>query len=431
MIKLSTLCTAITVSMLSSAAIAAIDTQKLKSIFPKAKIVSTIELKPNYFEIQLIEKNSIVKKTHFYTNASVDFIATKFVFTKPEEKVKYGITKPIFDYSHIKLADHATFTYGTGEERNYFLTIPSEKSITELKNIFKGNGFKNNVFLPFDTENYLQLLYNLPIFKGTNTERVREAKITIETIEKINADLLTEDQAQTFLTNRLLKITKGSSQETLNKMADQMQVAVELKSIYVPNVEFSILNKNKKTTQQIITKDLPQVIEEYPFTNQELTDNWENILKEATAYTIGSGSTKVFLFSDIDCPVCVSLDHRITNFLQPGIEISVLYIPIQQIHPNSLDKTRFIFSLPLGERAGMSSAIQGTEQDADLPREAISALTTDNIATIDKKISISSTLSRILKVTGTPTLFKLINTPTGKKLQVINPAELFNNNLLQ
>lgn len=412
----------------TSASFADLDLKKVKSIFPQAKIVSTIELKPNYFEVQMIEKNSVVKKTHFYTNNTVDFIATKFVFTTPEEEAKFGITKPTFDYSDINLSDFATFTYGEGEERNYFLTIPSEKSISELKKIFAGNGFKNNVFLPFDTENYLQLLYNLPIFSGNNANRIKEAKITIDAIEKINKDLLNEQQAEKYLTSRLLRITKSSSPETLDEMAITMQAAVELKSIFAKEEDFSVLNTDRKATEASI-KPLPQIIANHEFTDDELTNNWQGILSNATSYTIGTGKTKVFLFSDIDCPICVSLDHKLNTSLSPDYSVSVIYMPIQNIHPESLDKTRYILSLPESERWGMAGAIQGTTLDAELPREALALLPKATLSKIDKKISVSVSLSRILNVTGTPTAFKLIDSPSGKKLQMINPQSTITSNL--
>jgi hypothetical protein len=120
-----------------------------------------------------------------------------------------------------------------------------------------------------------------------------------------------------------------------------------------------------------------------------------------------------------------------TNFISPEFQVSVLYIPIQEIHPNSLDKTRYILSLPVSERWGMAAAIQGTDIDADLPREFIGTLSSEIITSIDAKISKSVSLSRILSVSGTPTAFKLVNTAAGKKLQVINPDSLFTPNLTQ
>lgn len=407
---------------------AALDMTKVKTIFPEAKIVSTKELRSNYFEVQMIEKNSIVKKTHFYTNNSVDFIATKFVFTTPDQKQKYGIEKPVFDYSDIKLSDFATFTHGEGEERNYFLTIPSDKSVKELKSIFAGNGYKNNVFLPFDTSNYLQLLYNLPIFSGSNENRIKEAKITLDAIDKINKDLLTEKQADELLASRLVRITKTSSKETLDKMAEEMQVATELKSIFVPDLDFAVIADNKKTIHKQ-NKPLSQTLEEYTFSNDELTDNWRKTIEDTTAYTIGSGPKKVFLFSDIDCPICVSLDQKLNTSLSSDYTIHVLYIPIQELHPNSLDKTRYIHSLPESERWGMSGAVQGTDLDAELPREFLADLDSKVIEAIDVKISKSIALSRVLQVTGTPTAFQLVTTGSGDKLQIINPQSLVLSNL--
>jgi len=395
-------------------AITELNIEKLSKVFPTAKIVSTKELRDGYFEVQVIEDHNIVKKTHFYTNHSVDFIAPSFVFVNEDNKV--GIEKPNFEYDSSKLDEHKTFEIGEGPIAYHIVNPMSETGLAALGEIFAGNGKKNKVIVYFDKKDPVQMMFSLPIYHGDNANRIEEAKKTIDTVNKITSLEIQNEEASRIMEDRILTIQKTASKQTLSDMGSAIQVAIELKEIYSKDSDYVELSESlKKQTRKVIEFD--QRIS--PFDFSEYGENLENALKDAVAYTIGNGKNKFYLFSDIDCPYCIKMDAVLHTSLSDDVSIDVLFFPIQSLHEKALDKSRYILSLPEGERDRAAQKIMGDSKSAQSSRISLSKLSEEEFKAADDRVSMSHTLATILQVTGTPTIMAF----DGKKIRDIKPEE--------
>jgi hypothetical protein len=444
--QMKNLTLATAMAFLTTGALAELDKNKLQKTLPSVKIVSEIELKPDYFEIQVIEKGNLVKRSLFYTNATVDFIAPSFTFV---ENFDISIEKPDLGYKKLDLRKLATLVVGEGEERTVFLNPLSESGLAEMNNILAGNGYQNNVFVYFDKEDAVQLLFSLPIYYGTNAEKIIQAHQTANIIADITSKRINSEQATAKMEKRITDIQGSSSKETMDELADTMKIAFELRDIFTPRdpvskqKKYEVLmildsNKNNVTPKPKVIVPHSQKIETYDFSkkygaevhnklvqyyqeNQKLNSknklkeydfsgtNIEKLIADATGFKIGSGETKVLLFSDIDCPYCVRLDKALKTNLKPGIEVSMIYFPIQGLHPNALDKTRHVLSVPESKREDLHSSIQGTSNNGILSKQEISDISPERMAEeIDPTIQMGVSLSTLLGVMGTPTvmLFK-------------------------
>lgn len=395
-------------------AVTELNKEKLAKVFPTAEIVSTKELRDGYFEVQVIEDHNIIKKTHFYTNHSVDFIAPSFVFVNSDNEV--GIEKPNFEYDSSKLDKHKTFEIGSGPVAYHFINPMSETGLAALEEIFEGNGKLNKVIVYFDQKDPVQMMFSLPIYYGDNENRINEAKKTFDIVNKITSLEVQDEEASRIMENRILEIQKSSSKETLNEMGIAIQVSIELKDIYSKDSDYVELSTDlKKMSKEIISFD--QEIETYDFT--EYGEDLKKALADATAYKIGSGENKFYLFSDIDCPYCVKLDRVLHSNLRDDVNVSVLLFPIQSLHEKALDKTRYVLSVPEGDRDSEAQKIMGDAKSAYSSRVALSKLDEDRFSAIDRVVSMSHTLANLLQVSGTPTVMAF----DGNKIRVIKPEE--------
>lgn len=64
-------------------------------------------------------------------------------------------------------------------------------------------------------------------------------------------------------------------------------------------------------------------------------------LKEEDAIHFGSGSQKLIVFSDPDCPYCKQLEKELLNL--QGVEILLYPFPIAQLHPNAVSVSKRIW----------------------------------------------------------------------------------------
>lgn len=392
--------------------LASVNTDKVLKVFPGAKIVSDTKISIDLYEVQIIEKNAILKKSHFYTNKNVDFVSPTLVLVNSDFKL--DITPPDFHYNDLDLNKYSTFSIGSGAERNHFINITTTEGFNALQDIFSGNGFKNNVFINFSSEDVRHIKYALPIFHGVNNEeRIKATKNIVSILTHVKNGKITEEKALSIVDDKITKIKDVSSQETLNEMADLMKKSLELKDIFARNKSYEVIDANKLSRSSGLRK-FPQVIEEFSFS--DYGNDLSKALADATAYKIGTGSRKLFLFTDIDCPACNKLDDFIhTRNLKSDIELSILYYPLQQLHPNALDKTRYILSLPENVREIASSRIQGVEFSPLEARTALQEISEAELIKINSTISMSVTLGGLFDVSGTPTVMEL----TGNKIITI------------
>lgn len=386
-----------------------VNIEKVLKVFPGAKVTSDTKISTDLYEVQIIEKNSILRKSHFYTNKNVDFISPTLVLVNSKHEL--DISPPNFNYKELDLNNHATFTTGTGDERNHFINITTLEGFNALQDIFNTNGFKNNVFINFSSEDVRFIKYALPIFHGaTNEDRIKATKNILGLLKHVRAGKITEEKALQIVDDKITKIKDISSQETLNEMSDLMKKSLELQIIFAKNKVYEVID-SKKISRLSKLRTFPQEIAEFDFS--EYGNDLSKALADATAYKIGSGSRKLFLFTDIDCPACNKLDDFIhERNLKPDIELSILYYPLQALHPNALDKTRYVLSLPVSDRESESSRIQGTDNSPIEARTALQELSNKKLNDINTTISISVTLGGLFDVSATPTVMEL----TGKKI---------------
>ncbi len=395
-------------------AITELNIEKLSKVFPTAKIVSTKELRDGYFEVQVIEEHNIIKKTHFYTNHSVDFIAPSFVFVNEDNKV--GIEKPNFEYDSAKLDEHKTFEIGEGPIAYHFVNPMSETGLVALGEIFAGNGKNNKVIVYFDQKDPVQMMFSLPIYHGDNANRIEEAKKTIDTVNKITSLEIQNEEASRIMEDRILTIQKTASKETLNDMGNAIQVAIELKEIYSSDSDYVELSRELKKQSKEIKKFEQKIV---PYDFSEYGDDLKKALDDATAYTIGSGPTKFYLFSDIDCPYCVKMDKVLHSSLSDDVSIAVLFLPIQSLHEKALDKSRYILSLPEEEMDRAAQKLMGDSKSAHSSRVALTKLTKEEFKAANDRVSMSHTLATLLQVNATPTIMSF----EGNKIRDIKPEE--------
>jgi len=80
--------------------------------------------------------------------------------------------------------------------------------------------------------------------------------------------------------------------------------------------------------------------------------------KDLAAFTVGSGKTAVYVFTDPDCPYCEQFEKMFPK-LKSDYKLYVYFFPLTQIHPNSKHKSGYILMQPKEKRWDTLKAIQG------------------------------------------------------------------------
>jgi hypothetical protein len=378
--------------------------EDIQKIFPNDKVVKITQLENGVSEVQLIEKNSIVKRSNFYTNDNIDFISPQVALNINGELITPTAD---FEYNNLDISGYETFTVGDGDVKTHFINIVTSEGGERLNQILSGNGFKNKVFVIFDEEDAMQLLFSIPLYHGDNTQRLKNAKELILLLSGIQSKKITLDQANKILEVKIKSLRVDSSIETLDEMAQSLKIALELKSIFNITLGYQEFDGNIKSNPEAVikTKILHQEIKMASFESYQ--GDLKKALDDSTAFTIGSGDDTYYLFADIDCPSCVKLDDRIHKDLKDGVKIKVLYLPLQSIHPESLDKSRFVLTFDENQRSIEHRKIHGKSNPATLARIKLSRLNDNDLKNIDSTISKSNTLAKLLRIQSTPTLMMM------------------------
>ncbi|MDI1300150.1 DsbC family protein [Methylotenera sp.] len=113
-------------------------------------------------------------------------------------------------------------------------------------------------------------------------------------------------------------------------------------------------------------------------------------LDQAIKVVKGNGSRKLVVFSDVDCPYCKRLEqNELTNITD--VTIYTFLYPIQQLHPDSANKSKAIWCA-----SNRVKAWQDWILNAKLPSSA---------GNCEVPIERIGELARKIGVTSTPTLF--------------------------
>jgi thiol:disulfide interchange protein DsbC len=113
-------------------------------------------------------------------------------------------------------------------------------------------------------------------------------------------------------------------------------------------------------------------------------------LDQAIKVVKGNGSRKLVVFSDVDCPYCKRLEqNELTNITD--VTIYTFLYPIQQLHPDSANKSKAIWCASNRVKAWqdwiLNSQLPNSAGNCEVPIEKI------------------GDLARKIGVTSTPTLF--------------------------
>lgn len=129
-----------------------------------------------------------------------------------------------------------------------------------------------------------------------------------------------------FATDLLIKFPKISG-ATITKSFGNFYSIVKGNEVYfisddmliMINGEVIDLKENNSITQKLREANRPKV----KISDLNLND----------AIKIGSGTDKLYVFSDPDCPYCLQLENEFDKL--PGVTIYVFPMPLGSLHPNS------------------------------------------------------------------------------------------------
>jgi thiol:disulfide interchange protein DsbC len=133
------------------------------------------------------------------------------------------------------------------------------------------------------------------------------------------------------------------------------------------------------------------------------------------AIKIGKGKNTVIMFTDPDCPFCRKIEEYFKD--KKGITRYVYLLPLEQLHPKSMDKSKIIMCSPDKMKAFLDvmGGSLDTEELKPCSDEKIAAGLNDNIS-----------LARKLGIQGTPYL--IVNGVAVRGADTKRIDELLDNN---
>lgn len=118
----------------------------------------------------------------------------------------------------------------------------------------------------------------------------------------------------------------------------------------------------------------------------------------------GSGPVQVVEFTDVDCPYCVSLKKEIEKDpeLKKQMTLNTFLFPLDQLHPRSAQKSRWVFCQKDEGQAVVDIMLGGKFKDdtgfIEFPDDC-------KINTVEKRLYASREAGQTVGVQGTPTVF--------------------------
>jgi len=113
-------------------------------------------------------------------------------------------------------------------------------------------------------------------------------------------------------------------------------------------------------------------------------------LDQAIKVVKGNGSRKIAVFSDPDCPFCKRLEQKELVSIT-DVTIYTFLFPLEQLHPDSVNKSKVIWCAPDRAKAWQDWALNNQLAKND--------------ASCDQPLAKVADLARKLGVTSTPTIF--------------------------
>lgn len=128
-----------------------------------------------------------------------------------------------------------------------------------------------------------------------------------------------------------------------------------------------------------------------------------SLLPYDKAIKAGSGPVRVVVFTDPDCPYCRDLERAFSNHpevFQKATVYSFLF-PLERIHPQSKDKSRWIFCQQ-DPSSGMERVMLGGELDKV---ERVVYPDTCKLNQVEDRLFAAREAAQMMAVTGTPTVY--------------------------
>lgn len=128
-----------------------------------------------------------------------------------------------------------------------------------------------------------------------------------------------------------------------------------------------------------------------------------SLLPYDKAIKAGSGSVKVVIFTDPDCPYCRDLERAFSSrpeIFQKATIYSFLF-PLERIHPQSKDKSRWIYCQQ-DQPGAMSRVMLGGELDKV---ERVAYPDACKLNQVEEQLFAAREAAQMMAVTGTPTVY--------------------------
>ncbi len=180
-------------------------------------------------------------------------------------------------------------------------------------------------------------------------------------------------------------------------------------------------NGQKQKIEAFVTSDFEYVILGKAFSSKTAEElfipiDMKNIVN-TQAFKIGTGEKQYYLFTDPECPYCVTLEKDIIANLTENrlkeITVNVILLPLS-FHKNAKSMSRYVLSKK--DDAAKAKALKDIMVNKD--KSYMEAKYTDaQLDLLDKELEKQLTIINQLGVDGTPTLLNSI----GKR---VNPTEL-------
>jgi hypothetical protein len=409
--KMAVLGTFVSMSVAAAAQLSPSVVKKVEgSLTPGSKVVNQSELGGlGLHELQILVPGAVYKKEVVYTNNAGTFL-TQNVYNTSEQKQMI----PDFGYKDLPYKDVSMVTIGNGPEKEYLIIDPIYIEKSKFNDLVKKEKGKTKyVYIKTNMGDESSVLMNFELYDGDKS-LVKNVLKKIEKLDELKSGKITKEAFSKYIYNSIENKKKISSKETIMEIQTRMRAVNEIVEILLNGGKtesgFAKINNEFK----IIKNRLSQKIDD---SKGEVKD-----IKDSILFSIGNGPKQVYLFTDPDCPYCVKLDKAISGLGVKGdFTINVIPFPLQSLHENALDKSRYVYTLESKERKEEFSRIGGNKASVSKIREILMTKTEKEIKEIDRKIGQGMAIGRIIGVQGTPSLFKLDE--NGKSIKV-NPGEV-------
>lgn len=196
-------------------------------------------------------------------------------------------------------------------------------------------------------------------------------------------------------------IKKIKTLKPLDAKEVSIKNAKKIGSIYV--LKLSINEpRGKRSVPAVVTEDFKHVVIGSSYDSKSgIIESTMDLKKHSkdVAFTLGKSNKNgsFYVFTDPDCPACKNFDSTMkTELDKAGIQMNIMFYPLDRIHPEARNKSQYILTLPKEKRKEAYEKMQ--EGDATWKTAKI---TPESV----KKVEAMVELGNDLGVRGTPSVY--------------------------